>query len=247
VSWGAVAGLALLALAVAWPARAGEPLASLARLAAAYASVQGYTARFERQEVVAGELRPREEILLKFRRPGLMYLKWVAGPPRGREILFVPGRDDGRMLVREPGLFTRFATIVMAPDSPRVLEESRHPVTDIGIGRLIDLIMDNARRAAARGELVVRDLGPGSEPDGPVRRLEAILPRDPARGYYCYRIELSVAEASGLPVRAVIHDWSDRVVAEYAYRRLRLDPPRDPADFDPANPSYGFPRWRVSQ
>src|SRR5205814_2052720 len=96
---------------------------------------------------------------------------FAAGPPVGREILFVPGRDDDRMLVREPGLLRRFATIVMAPDSPRVLEESRQPVTDIGIGRLIDLVLADTRRAARAGELTVRDHGMARGPGGLVLRL----------------------------------------------------------------------------
>ena len=233
-----------LVLAPTLPA-AGDDLAStLSGMETAYARVEGYTARFVRQEVVGGVLRPREEALLKWERPGRMYLRWISGPPAGREILFVPGRNDDRMLVSEPGLLTRFATIVMAPDSPRVLEESRHPVTDIGMGRLIDLILDNARRAAAARELTVRDHGTAPGPDGLERRLEAILPREREKGYYCYRLVLALAADTGLPVRAIVHDWDDRVVADYAYRELRLNPALTPADFDAANPAYGFPRWR---
>ena len=124
------AAISILGLGLVPPDAAGEDLASLLfGMEAAYARVQSYTARFVRQEVVNGSLRPREEALLKF---------------QGREILFVPGGNDNRMLVREPGFFTGLATIVMAPDSPRVLRESRHPVTDIGIGQLIGLILDNA-------------------------------------------------------------------------------------------------------
>ena len=238
----------LLVLGIASRAAAGdEPARLLFGMEAAYARVHGYTARFVRQEVVDGELRPREEALLKFRRPGLIYLRWVAGPPVGRQILFVPGKNHDRMLVREPGLFTSLATIVMAPDSPRVLSESRHPVTDIGIGQLITLVLDGARRAGAAGELTVRDDGVAPGADGLERRLEVILPRERERGYYCYRLALSVSAESGLPVRAVMYDWDDRTVADYAYREVRLNPPLTRTDFDPANPEYGFPHWRVAR
>ena len=141
-----------LVLALRSPAAAGEdPAPLLFGLETAYARVQSYTARFVRQEVVGGALRPREEALLKFQRPGLMYLRWIAGPPEGREILFVPGRNDNRMLVREPGLLSSLVTVAMAPDSPRVLRESRHPVTDVGIGRLIELIAATNQRDSPWG------------------------------------------------------------------------------------------------
>src|SRR5204862_261081 len=137
-----------------------------------------------------------------------------------------------------------FATVVMAPDSPRVLQESRHPVTDIGIGRLIDLVLSDARRAAQAGELTVRDHGLARGPGGLERRLEVVFPRGRERGYADHRLVLTLAADSGLPVRAIVHDRDDGVVAEYAYRDLKLDAELTAADFDAANPAYGFPRWR---
>ncbi len=240
----ATLGMSLVVTLVS-PAAGQNPAALLFGMEAAYAHVEGYTARFVRREVVEGTLRPREEALLKYQKPGLIYLRWVAGPPAGREILFVPGQNDDRMLVREPGLLASLATIVMAPDSPRILEESRHPVTDIGLGRLIGLIAANARRAAAAGELSIRDLGMVAGPDGSGPGIEAILPRQPDKGYYCYRLVLVVDAASGLPVRATVYDWDDRMVADYAYLDLKLNPPLTSKDFDPANPGYGFPRWKI--
>jgi Protein of unknown function (DUF1571) len=240
-------GLLALALALAdgVAARAADPSALLEPMAAAYARVERYTARFIRQEVVDGRLRPREEVLLKFQRPGLLYLRWVSGPPAGREILFVPGQHENRMLVSEPGLLTSLVTIALAPDSPRVFEESRHAVTDIGVGRLVELILDNTRRAAAAGELHVRDLGAVTGPERPGRRIEVVLPRRPERGYYCHRLDLLVATGSGLPLRAIIHDWHDRMVADYAYLDLTVNPALAPIDFDAANPAYKFRSWKI--
>ncbi len=236
-----------LALALATPAWAAEDLASLVLgMEAAYARVRDYTARFARQERVGGVLRPREELFLKFQRPGRIYLRWVAGPPRGREILFVKGRDDDRVLVHEPGVLSGFFTLVMAPDSPRVLRQSRHPITDVGLGRLIELLVGTARRALQRGELMLLDRGLTEESGRRERRLEGVLPRDPGKGYCCYRVLVSVDLEWGLPVAATIFDWDDRMVADYAYRDLRLNPGLQDIDFDPANPEYAFPSRRLA-
>jgi hypothetical protein len=54
-----------------------------------------------------------------------------------------------------------------------------------------------------------------------------------------------VATGSGLPVRATIYDWDDRMVADYAYHDLRVNVPLTVADFDPANPEYGFSGLRL--
>ena len=42
----------------------------------------------------------------------------------------------------------------------------------------------------------------------------------------------------------IVHDRDAGVVAEYAYHDLKLDAELTAADFDAANPAYGFPRWR---
>src|SRR5467141_2403991 len=65
----AVAGGALV-LGLLSPAAAEDPTALLLGMEAAYARVERYTARFVRQEVVEGVLRPREEALLKWESQG---------------------------------------------------------------------------------------------------------------------------------------------------------------------------------
>jgi len=238
-----LAGLALTL--TSRPAAALDIGAVLERMEGAYAAVQSYTARFVREERIGGVLRPREEALIKVRRPGHLYLRWIAGPPRGREILFVEGRDDDKALIHEPAGAARFFTVVMAPDSSRVLRDSRHPITDLGLGPLVELIVRNARRALREGELTVVDRGTVDEQGGAGRRLELVLPRDPAKGYYCHRALISLDRLTGLPTQVRIFDWDDRLVASYAYRDLQLGAELTALDFDPRNPAYGFPRWRL--
>lgn len=238
--------LAVLVLALtSRPAVAVDLEAVLERMEGAYAAVQSYTARFAREERIGQALRPREEALIKFRRPGRLYLRWIAGPPKGREILFVEGRDDGKALVHEPAGLARLVTVVVAPDSPRVLRDSRHPITDLGLGRLVDLIVGNARRALRHNEVTVVDHGAIAEAGRAERRLELVLPRDPAKGYYCYRVLVAIDQPTGLPTGVEIFDWDDRFVASYAYRDLRVNAGLTALDFEPSNPEYGFPRWRL--
>jgi hypothetical protein len=238
-----------LALALALPGRAvgGADAGAVAVLEAmepAYARVSAYTARFIRQELVGERLRPREEALLKFQRPQRFYLRWIAGPPAGREMLY-PGDAEGRVLVHEPRLLTRLFTAVLEPDSAHVLRESRHPVTDIGIGRLVTLILDNARRALRDGQLDIVERGVSTDGGRPERRLELVFPRLAEARYYAHRALVGVDVDTQLPVTATIFDGRGRMIEDYAYRDVRLNPPLTALDFDATNPEYGFPSWRV--
>jgi hypothetical protein len=245
-----VVGVALaLVLAVLVPERAGggadaSALALLEAMEPAYARVSAYTARFIRQEVVGGRLRPREEALLKFQRPHHLYLRWIDGPPTGREMLY-PADAEGRVLVHEPGMLTRLFSALLAPDSAHVLRESRHPVTDIGIGRLVTLILENARRGLHDGHLAIVERGLSTESGRPERRLELTFSRATEAGYYAPRVVVGIDVDTQLPVTATIFDAQGRMVEDYAYRDIRVNAPLAAIDFDAANPEYRFPRWRV--
>ena len=245
-----VASLALAAsLLIAGRAGAAADPGAVAMLEAmepAYATVSGYTARFIRQEVIDGRLRPREEAMLKFQRPNRVYLRWVAGPPKGREMLY-PGPSADTAVVYEPGVITGMFTVVLAPDSPHVLKQSRHPVTDVGIGRLVDLVLANARRGLQAGDGDILDRGVGRDGGRTERRVELVFPRRAERPYYARRALIGIDVDTRLPVRATIFDWEERLVEDYEYRDVRLNPPLSARDFEASNPDYRFPRWRITR
>ena len=238
--------VALFVLTLTASVAADDPADVLRAMKQRYGVVTTYTARFVRQERVAGVLRPREEAMLKFQRPGRLYLRWVDGPPVGREIIFVPGRDGDNVLVHEPRGIAGLFTALMTPDNERVREESRHAVTDIGIGRLVDLVHDNVERARRRDDLRIVDLGINEEAGRRRRRIELHFANAEQQGYYAPRIVVVIDAQLGLPTGIIAFDADDRLLALYDYRDVRLNVELGAQDFDPSNPDYSFPRWRVT-
>ncbi len=218
----------------------------LERMEQSYARVRDYTAVFHKRERIDGEWQPEEVTFLKFQKPFKVYMRWVSGPPEGREALYVEGANGNQVLVHEARGFSRFFSFLLDPASWRILEESRYPFTEIGIGRLVERIGRDARRAWAKGELRLVDHGRTSAPGRAVRQIEGILPRDPAAGYASYRMVVKIDEVHGLPIQASLYDWENVIVGEYGYRELQLNPGLQERDFDPANPAYQFSRWRIS-
>jgi hypothetical protein len=239
---GMVAGTAL----PSWGATEAELVQLLDQADRRYADVDDYTAILLRREMIGEVLRPQETILLKFQRPFKVYMKWIEGPGKGREGLYVAGAHKDRFLVHEGRGFRGLVTAALDPSHPRVLEESRHPITDVGIGRLLEIIGENARRAARESVLRLVDWGPGTVVGRQVHQVEGILPRDPGAGYYCHRVFVSFDQENDLPIRVVVYDWSDQIVEEYEYTQLRQNPGFTDRDFDPDNPDYGFSPWRIS-
>jgi outer membrane lipoprotein-sorting protein len=223
-----------------------ELLRLLERAERRYAQLQDYSAIMLSRERIGDVLEPEKRVLLKFQRPFRVYMKWLDGPGKGREGLYVDGAHNSKFLVYEPnGLLRRLFTAALEPGDPRVLEVSRHPVTDVGIGRILEIVGENVRRAVKSGTLRVVDRGVVELVGRKVREIEGILPKDPAAGYYGYRVTLCFDEEHALPIRAVVYDWQDRLVEDYIYSQLRLNPGFSFSDFDPANPGYGFSGWRI--
>ena len=67
--------------------------------------VKDYTAIFRKQEVVNGKLLPPENIALKFQKPFSVYMRWLEGPHKGREVLYVRGKNKGKLIGHEGGFF----------------------------------------------------------------------------------------------------------------------------------------------
>ncbi len=257
MSRAALFGMVLVLVSSLWGVvRAQEPLARgqrpldrdqalelISRMERAWQGVRGYTCRFRARtrDLESGELDREEVILVKFRKPMSIYLKWLDGPHRGREVLYVQGRDGDRMWVNNGGSFP-FMTLCLDPAVCQALSGSRHPVTEVPLGFLIGVVARDVRRALARPQDGVRffDYGRCEVYGRPSRCFEAVLPDDPAAGYYCQRARLCLDLDTGLPTQVVIMDRQGLVLEELGYQDLRLNPGLNEADFDKDNPAYGF-------
>jgi outer membrane lipoprotein-sorting protein len=217
-----------------------EPFAHvLEAMKQAYGRVDHYTATFLLQERIDKELRPNQQLMLKFKKPQKIYLRWLQGKHEGRQALYPAGVDGNELWVRLP-LLVGAVTVSLDPQSPRARKDSRHAITDVGIGKLLDFITENASRGMQRGELTVEDGGQRTTFDRPAQRYILHFPADPAKGYYCMTALIDVDRGYQLPVYAEIFDWQQQLIERYGYFEVRLNPGLTDADFDAKNPAYGF-------
>ena len=214
---------------------------------AAYAGVKDYTAVFTRSEMLRGKQRPEETIALKFREPLQVYMKWLSESGKDREAIFVKGRDGDKVLVHELGWISGHFTVLLPPDGPTIMGRSRHPFDEIGIGRIIELIASTFEKANQAGDLEMRDLGSAKEDGRALRVIEGVLPKDPAKKYYCYRAIVTIDEELKLPVRVKVYDWNDKLVEHYRYTNIQINSGLTDQDFSLENPNYSFPTTRINR
>ncbi len=108
-----------------------------------------YRAVFLKQERISGSLTDMQEIQLKVKHAPLsVYMQW-ANCMTGREVLYVDGQNENKMLVHLEGVQGRLTgTLRLDPEGMLAMRESRHPVTDVGLKNLIETVLTFRRKEA---------------------------------------------------------------------------------------------------
>jgi hypothetical protein len=200
---------------------------------------ESYAAVFHKQERVKGWLKTKETVYLKFKKPFKVYMKWIEDPGKGREVLYVDGWNNNRILLRDPG-FMGVMIMNLRPQGPIAMKGSRHPITEVGLEHLVQMVGDNVRRGLRSGELEYGRSAEGTVYGRRIQSLELIFPRNPRKGYYCYRSVISLDIEKKVPIRVQIFDWEDKLIEDYGYENLTLNTGLTDADFDSRNPKYKF-------
>ena len=165
-----------LALAVALAGTAAAPhydeeaIAALDAMEQSAVGTKDYTMRLVKRELRGTELTPEETIDIKWQRPQRIYLHEIAGPREGQEVLYVPGRNKNRIKVHK-GVnlnFDPYGTLAMA--------HSHHPVPEVSLVRLVNIILDNVRRARAKNAVRLAFVGPETLFGRKTTRVEATFP-----------------------------------------------------------------------
>jgi hypothetical protein len=213
-----------------------------------YTHVRDYTCTFVKRERIEGRLTPQHIMVMKARtNPNSVYFRFQT-PNQGREAIYVHGRNNGRIVAHDVGI-TKFlaGTMHLDPHGSMAMEDNRHPVTEAGIGTLIETVANRWAFELSPGEsqVTIHDEVRVSN-----RRCTLIESVHPQRGpnFLFHKVNLYIDQEHGLPIRFEAYDWprhagaAAELVEEYSYMDLKINVGLHDHDFDPANKQYSFGR-----
>lgn len=216
-------------VAVMLAALAARPLAIMPRaaitwndVAASYARVHDYTCLYEKQEraISNGEL---QRIRLSFRKPMDVRLEWLNDKDEVDQIaVYRRGFNEDKVMVRRRGILGAIAgTLRLDPRSRTALQDSRHPITDVGLGHIVDEIARERDGGRATVRLPIEDTVDAQ----PVYRFEF----DGAPNVQVFGIDgasravVWIERLTQLPMKVELLDAGGRALERHRFKDVRLN------------------------
>lgn len=207
--------------AAATPTPSPAPL-TWDEVAHSYERVRDYVCLYEKEEraISHGEL---QTIRLSFRKPFDVRMDWLND--RGevdQTAVYRAGANDGKLLARQKGLLGGLmGTLRLDPNESLALEDSRHPVTEVGLGKIID----RAQRDATDAQIASRFVGEEVLDGRPAYEFEfAAQGSEPVSGLPDARKALIwVDRELKLPVKLELYDAANALLERHRFKDVRVN------------------------
>lgn len=224
-------------------------------------TIKDYTCTLVKRERIDGELQGYEYAFAKIRnsealggeviKPFAVYLHFLKPSSiRGREVIYVKGRNDNKLVAHEGGRAGAFLpTVWLDPDSMLATKGQRYRIYDLGLKNLVDKLIKEAERDKAAGrkqcEVTFRE---GAKINGRACTLMEIKsPKaDPSRKPDYHLTQVFFDDELQLPIRYVNYGYPVKdgakppVIEEYTLLNLKLNVGLKDKDFDHENEDYNF-------
>lgn len=213
---------------------------SLERISA----LKDYQAVFTKQEQVGGQMI-RHEMKVKIRhRPFSVYMHF-SGREEGREVIYVEGRNDGNLLVHETGLTSLIGTIKLDPNGRQAMSESRHPITKMGMQRMLEILLQQWQSEKKYDDIQLKYF-PKAKLGDRLCKVIQTSHRKRKKSVEFQMTRLFIDRESSLPVRIEQYAYPEKagsepvLVEEYTYSNVQSNTGLKDIDFDSENPEYDF-------
>lgn len=213
--------------------------------------IQDYSCTLIKRERVGDRLVGPHYMTVKVRQqPYSVYVRYDAPQAlRNQEAIYIEGRNDGKLLAHTTGMRHRLVgTVALKPTSAIAMRGNRHPITEVGLARLVEKLIMLGRRDLDEGKAAeVKSTRGALLNHRPCTIIEVCHPQQDADLEY-HVARIFIDEQLVLPVRFEAYGWPERpgadlpLLEEYTYVDLKLNNGFTDADFDTANPQYGFGR-----
>lgn len=219
--------------------------------------VNDYTAILVKRERIGEVTGEHEYMQIKVRnrkvsggqliQPFSVYISFLKpSSVKGREVIYVENRNDGKLIAHEGGFKGRFLPTVSLPvDGMLAMRGQRYPMTEIGIENMIIKLIERGEKALMHEDVTCEFRKGAKLKDRVCTVLEVTQPTQRPDAEF-YQAQVFMDDQLNMPIRYVAYDWPSRsgapgdVIEEYNYLNLQVNVGLTDADFDPYSKAYNF-------
>lgn len=221
------------------------------------AEVRDYTAILVKRERIGETTGEHEYMQVKVRnrkvsggqliQPFSVYIGFLKpAAVKGREVIYVENRNDGKLIAHEGGFKGRFLPTVSLPvDGMLAMRGQRYPLTEIGVENMIIKLIERGEKAMRHEDVTCKFRKGAKLKDRVCTVLEVTQPTQRPDAEF-YQAQVFMDDELNMPIRYVAYDWPSAngapgsVIEEYNYLNLKINVGLTDSDFDPYNKAYGF-------
>lgn len=219
-------------------------------------SIHDYTCIFSKRERSDGKIKGYCHMETKVRHertidetvvvPFSVYMKFLA-PRRfkDRELLYVDGAYNGKLLVRQGGHVLPNLVHKLVPDGRLALGESKYPIYRFGMQNLVAGLISVMIEDLEHGECEVSLTRQVDLNGTKCTHFRVIHPTERPH-FRFHRADVFLDERLRVPVYYAAYGWPREeegpptLIEEFAFRNVRINTHLTDKDFDRNNPNYGF-------
>jgi hypothetical protein len=194
-------------------------------------TVHGYHCALDMQEYLDGSLHDPVKVEVCFReKPFSVFMNWLEGGGRVARALYVKGENDDKVRFR-----TRVLGLVMSrdPEGREARQTGRYTIKEFGIKKGMDRTLDSWHEAARHDALHITYLGEqriaevGDRPCYVLKRAPYAHPEEDG----ILELTIYIDKETWLQVGSVLRGEGSRLVGEYYFRDVELNPDFGPDQF----------------
>jgi hypothetical protein len=210
--------------------------------------IQDYSATLVKRERIGNDLGEHEYMFIKVRhQPFSVYMYFLAPEAKkAQECIYVEGKNGGNMWGHANGVRNKLlGTLSLKPTGPIAMAGNRYPITQLGLLKLTERLIEVAEQDVKFGECEVKVL-PGAKINDRICTCIQVVHPVPRQNFIFNMARIFVDDELNVPVRYEAYDWPKEaggqplLTEEYTYLNLKINNGFTDADFDIKNPNYQF-------
>ncbi|MBI4971736.1 MAG: DUF1571 domain-containing protein [Candidatus Omnitrophica bacterium] len=183
-----------------------------------YNNIHDYSAKLHKEELSESGKWTKEELDFRFKKPFAVKIKWVKGPRKEREVVFIEGANNNKLKVKLGGLIgIIIPSVDVDPNSDMAKDEAGHTIRQAGLGYLMEEIAKVTSDAYDKNELSLKVL----EKKNDILKIERILPA--GKGYKTERLVIYVNHKLGIPIGIERYTAKGKMFGKYIYDDLKTN------------------------